>query len=192
MNGNLHLYRWDNDVNGSQQWVPEWAAVSNPCDIAGTCGNGICNLDGSKTNSSCRCLPGTSQVPPGIQCVANSALTGNCDYSLRKNSKSQYRIIYGLKEETAYCWILRFGGFEDPAGSTLFVKVDNNGSTPPNTRNVNASKRSSSYCNKRAMASSAIILPGKGKMIRVLSIDGGGVKGLIPGVMLEFLEAKLQ
>lgn len=34
-NGNLRLYRWDNDVNGSRQWVPEWAAVSNPCDIAG-------------------------------------------------------------------------------------------------------------------------------------------------------------
>ncbi|KAE8716232.1 G-type lectin S-receptor-like serine/threonine-protein kinase [Hibiscus syriacus] len=47
----------DNDVNGSRQWVPEWAAVSNPCDIAGICGNGICNLDRSKTNASCTCLP---------------------------------------------------------------------------------------------------------------------------------------
>ncbi|KAF5207491.1 G-type lectin S-receptor-like serine/threonine-protein kinase [Thalictrum thalictroides] len=191
MNGNLRLYRWDNDVNGSQQWVPEWAAVSNPCDIAGTCGNGICNLDGSKTNASCSCLPGTSQVAPGIQCVANSALTGNCDYSPSKNPKSQYKIstvpqtnyyyselsvianysdisisskcgdaclsdcecvasVYGLKEETAYCWILKnveFGGFEDP-GSTLFVKVDKDGSTPPITRNGNSSKRSSSYRNK--------------------------------------------
>ncbi|PIA49146.1 hypothetical protein AQUCO_01300185v1 [Aquilegia coerulea] len=191
MNGNLRLYRWDNDVNGSQQWVPEWAAVSNPCDIAGTCGNGICNLDGSKTNASCSCLPGTSQVAPGIQCVANSALTGNCDNLSHRNSKSQYKIstvpqtnyyyselsvianysdisasskcgdaclsdcecvasVYGLKEETAYCWILKsveFGGFEDP-GSTLFVKVDKNGSTPPNTRTGNASKKSSSYRNK--------------------------------------------
>lgn len=58
-NGNLRLYRWDNDVNGSRQWVPEWAAVSNPCDISGICGNGICNLDRSKTNASCKCLPGT-------------------------------------------------------------------------------------------------------------------------------------
>ncbi|KAF5195582.1 G-type lectin S-receptor-like serine/threonine-protein kinase, partial [Thalictrum thalictroides] len=58
--------------------------------------------------------------------------------------------VYGLKEETAYCWILRsveFGRFEDP-GSTLFVKVDKNGSTPPNTRNGNSTKRSSSYRNK--------------------------------------------
>ncbi|KAK6925905.1 S-locus glycoprotein domain [Dillenia turbinata] len=61
-NGNLRLYRWDNDVNGSRQWVPEWAAVSNPCDIAGVCGNGICNLDRSKTNASCTYLPGTSNI----------------------------------------------------------------------------------------------------------------------------------
>ncbi|XP_059461897.1 G-type lectin S-receptor-like serine/threonine-protein kinase At5g24080 [Corylus avellana] len=37
-NGNIRLYRWDDDINGSRQWVPEWAAVSNPCDIAGICG----------------------------------------------------------------------------------------------------------------------------------------------------------
>ncbi|KAJ8536835.1 hypothetical protein K7X08_035236 [Anisodus acutangulus] len=43
-NGNLRLYRWDNDVNGSRQWVAEWAAVSNSCDIAGICGNGICGF----------------------------------------------------------------------------------------------------------------------------------------------------
>ncbi|PIA34133.1 hypothetical protein AQUCO_03800006v1 [Aquilegia coerulea] len=42
------------------------------------------------------------------------------------------------------------------------------------------------------MASSAITFPAKGKLIRVLSIDGGGVKGLIPGVMLEYLESQLQ
>ncbi|KAI3972644.1 hypothetical protein MKX01_019302 [Papaver californicum] len=31
-----------------------------------------------------------------------------------------------------------------------------------------------------------------GKLVTVLSIDGGGVKGLIPGVVLAFLEAELQ
>ncbi|KAK6122833.1 hypothetical protein DH2020_043414 [Rehmannia glutinosa] len=31
-----------------------------------------------------------------------------------------------------------------------------------------------------------------GKMIRVLSIDGGGVRGIIPGVILGFLESQLQ
>ena len=38
MSGNLRLYRWDDDVNGTRQWVPEWAVVSNPCDIARACG----------------------------------------------------------------------------------------------------------------------------------------------------------
>ncbi|XP_022155483.1 patatin-like protein 2 isoform X1 [Momordica charantia] len=32
----------------------------------------------------------------------------------------------------------------------------------------------------------------KGKMITVLSIDGGGIRGIIPATMLTFLEAKLQ
>ncbi|XP_012830445.1 PREDICTED: patatin-like protein 2 [Erythranthe guttata] len=31
-----------------------------------------------------------------------------------------------------------------------------------------------------------------GKLIRVLAIDGGGVRGIIPGVILEFLESQLQ
>ncbi|XP_057798586.1 G-type lectin S-receptor-like serine/threonine-protein kinase At5g24080 isoform X2 [Salvia miltiorrhiza] len=77
-NGNLRLYRWDNDVNGSRQWVAEWAAVSNPCDIAGICGNGICNLDKSKTNASCTCLPGTAS-DEASRCSGNSsATTGKC------------------------------------------------------------------------------------------------------------------
>ncbi|KAL1552796.1 non-specific serine/threonine protein kinase [Salvia divinorum] len=77
-NGNLRMYRWDNDVNGSQQWVAEWAAVSNPCKIAGICGNGICNLDKSKTNASCSCLPGTDS-DEGSRCSGNSsATTGKC------------------------------------------------------------------------------------------------------------------
>ncbi|XP_048228804.1 G-type lectin S-receptor-like serine/threonine-protein kinase At5g24080 isoform X2 [Ricinus communis] len=90
-NGNLRLYRWDNDVNGSRQWVPEWAAVSNPCDIAGVCGNGICNLDRSKTNASCTCLPGTSKVDNGIQCSENSLLIGKCD-SPNVNQTSDFKI----------------------------------------------------------------------------------------------------
>ena len=31
-----------------------------------------------------------------------------------------------------------------------------------------------------------------GKLITVLSIDGGGVRGIIPGVILAFLESELQ
>ncbi|KHN35598.1 G-type lectin S-receptor-like serine/threonine-protein kinase [Glycine soja] len=55
------LYRWD-EVNGSRQWVPQWAVVSNPSDIAGVCGNRVCNLERSKTKASCTCLPGTYKV----------------------------------------------------------------------------------------------------------------------------------
>jgi hypothetical protein len=71
--------------------VPEWAAVSNPCDIAGICGNGICNLDRSKTNASCTCLPGTFKVEGGSQCSENSSLIGKCG-SRNENSTSQFRI----------------------------------------------------------------------------------------------------
>ncbi|KAF9618032.1 hypothetical protein IFM89_039429 [Coptis chinensis] len=195
-NGNLRLYRWDNDVNGSQQWVPEWAAVSNPCDIAGTCGNGICNLDATKTNATCTCLPGTSQVPPGIQCSENSLVTANCDPS-HGNSTSQYKIttvlqtnyhysdlavianysdistssrcgdaclsdcecaasVYGLQEETTYCWILsslKFGGFQDP-GSTLFVKVGKNYSSPTDTSRPRKSPKES-----RSTRNKVLVLP---------------------------------
>uniref|UniRef100_A0A6I9QL29 Patatin n=1 Tax=Elaeis guineensis var. tenera TaxID=51953 RepID=A0A6I9QL29_ELAGV len=34
--------------------------------------------------------------------------------------------------------------------------------------------------------------PSLGKMVTVLSIDGGGVRGIIPGTILAFLESKLQ
>ncbi|MBA0718917.1 hypothetical protein Golax_006634 [Gossypium laxum] len=93
-NGNLRLYRWDNDVNGSRQWVPEWAAVSNPCDIPGICGNGICNLDRSKTNASCTCFPGTSKVNGAAgesYCSRNSSVTENCDRR-NKNRTSDFKI----------------------------------------------------------------------------------------------------
>nr|XP_043634432.1 G-type lectin S-receptor-like serine/threonine-protein kinase At5g24080 [Erigeron canadensis] len=168
-NGNLRLYRWDNDVNGSRQWVAEWAAVSNPCDIAGACGNGICNLDRSKTNASCECLPGSNTNGEDFRCRMNSSSPGNC--RLPRNT-SQFKIetvqqtnyyylesavianysdiptvskcgdacltdcecvasVYGLNQESPYCWVLRsleFGGFEDSA-STMFVKVQSNGSS---------------------------------------------------------------
>lgn len=32
----------------------------------------------------------------------------------------------------------------------------------------------------------------KGKTVTVLSIDGGGIRGIIPGTLLAFLESKLQ
>ncbi|KAK9060858.1 hypothetical protein SSX86_018038 [Deinandra increscens subsp. villosa] len=194
-NGNLRLYRWDNDVNGSRKWVAEWAAVSNPCDIAGVCGNGICNLDRSKTNASCMCLPGSNTDGDDFRCRANSSFTGNCRVPRRENSTtsttdSQLKIqtvqqtnyyflesavianysdimtvskcgdaclsdcecvasVYGLNQETPYCWVLRsleFGGFED-SGSTMFVKVqsDNNASSwsrePPKSSGMSSSTR---------------------------------------------------
>ncbi|XP_031738955.1 G-type lectin S-receptor-like serine/threonine-protein kinase At5g24080 isoform X2 [Cucumis sativus] len=91
-NGNLRLYRWDDDVNGSRQWVPEWAAVSNPCDIAGICGNGICYLDKSKTNASCSCLPGTFKDNGGSQCFENSSSVGKCGGQNHQSSSTQFRI----------------------------------------------------------------------------------------------------
>ncbi|XP_055831224.1 G-type lectin S-receptor-like serine/threonine-protein kinase At5g24080 isoform X1 [Solanum dulcamara] len=91
VNGNLRLCRWDNDVNGSRQWVPEWAAVSNPCDISGVCGNGICNLDRSKTNASCTCLPGTSKVGNAVSCTGNPSVSRKCGPQ-HENLMSQFKI----------------------------------------------------------------------------------------------------
>ncbi|KAK9672556.1 hypothetical protein RND81_12G108300 [Saponaria officinalis] len=91
-NGNLRLYKWDNDVNGSRQWVSEWAAVSNPCDIAGICGNGICVLDKSKTNFSCSCLVGTVRAgDDDVRCFENSTLTGKCERN-RGYNRSDFKI----------------------------------------------------------------------------------------------------
>ncbi|MQL94768.1 hypothetical protein Taro_027416, partial [Colocasia esculenta] len=83
--GNLRLYRWDGPGGG---WVTEWSAVSNPCEVAGICGNGICSLDGRKTLANCSCPPGTSRArfkrggcssdvlsPPPRNCT-NSSTTG--------------------------------------------------------------------------------------------------------------------
>ncbi|KAL2922136.1 hypothetical protein RDABS01_013627 [Bienertia sinuspersici] len=91
--GNLRLYRWDNDVNGSRQWVADWAAVSSPCSIAGICGNGVCLLDRSKTTSSCSCLPGTQRVgPDDDRCFENSTLTGKCN-GKRETLTSEFKVV---------------------------------------------------------------------------------------------------
>ncbi|CAI8598272.1 unnamed protein product [Vicia faba] len=90
-NGNLRLYRWE-DVNGSKQWVSQWAAVSNPCDIGGICGNGVCKLDKTKTNASCTCLPGTSKLGRDGQCYENSSLVGKCTNGKNENKTSSFRI----------------------------------------------------------------------------------------------------
>ncbi|RZB46741.1 G-type lectin S-receptor-like serine/threonine-protein kinase [Glycine soja] len=83
------------EVNGSRQWVPQWAAVPNPSNIAGVCGNEVCNLDRSKTKELLKLTD--------CDCVAS---------------------VYGLNEERSFCWVLRsfsFGGFQDTS-STLFLK----------------------------------------------------------------------
>jgi uncharacterized protein (DUF486 family) len=39
---------------------------------------------------------------------------------------------------------------------------------------------------------SPLQLPTRGNQITVLSIDGGGIRGIIPGTILAFLESELQ
>lgn len=39
---------------------------------------------------------------------------------------------------------------------------------------------------------SALRPPTHGNLITVLSIDGGGIRGIIPGIILGFLESELQ
>ncbi|XP_075647364.1 G-type lectin S-receptor-like serine/threonine-protein kinase At5g24080 isoform X2 [Castanea sativa] len=112
-NGNIRLYRWD-DVNGSRQWVPEWAAVSNPCDIAGICGNGVCNLDRSETNASCSCFPGTSKIEGRSQCSENSLLIGKCD-SQHKYSTSEFRISTVQQTNYYYSYFSVIANYNDIA-----------------------------------------------------------------------------
>lgn len=80
--------------------MSEWAAVSNPCDIAGICGNGICNLDRSKTNASCTCLPGTFKVEGGSQCSENSSLIGKCDSRNENSTSTLFRM--SMAQQTNY------------------------------------------------------------------------------------------
>ncbi|KAH6836208.1 Protein kinase superfamily protein [Perilla frutescens var. hirtella] len=153
-NGNLRLYRWDNDVNGSRQWVAEWAAVSKPCDIAGICGNGICNLDRSKTNASCSYLPGkgnsSGKCGPNHESPTSELKISKLqqtnyyfsDASVIANYSDEETVsrcgdacmsdcecaasVYGLKEEKPYCWLLKKLDFGgyEDTGSTVFVKVE--------------------------------------------------------------------
>lgn len=191
-------------MNGSRMWVAEWAAVSNPCDIAGICGNGVCKLDKSKTNASCTCLPGTSQVGMEGQCYENSSLVGKCNpkHENSNNNTSELRIstvqqtnyyfsensvvanysdvdtvskcgdaclsdcdcvasVYGLNEETPYCWVLKsldFGGFEDTS-STLFVKVRSNNESVPSHGEAGDSNRSNSSDGLSSTKEKVVVLP---------------------------------
>ncbi|CAN6912373.1 unnamed protein product [Brassica oleracea] len=130
-NGNLRLYRWDNDMNGSSQWVPEWAAVSNPCDIAGICGNGVCNLDRTKKNADCLCLPGSVKLPDQENnklCSDNSSLVQECERNINRNGTFKISTV----QETNYYFSersvianhsdigisLNFGGFKDSANAS--------------------------------------------------------------------------
>ncbi|VAI09312.1 unnamed protein product [Triticum turgidum subsp. durum] len=54
-------------------------------------------------------------------------------------------------------------------------------------------RRPCESCSTRAMAGSVVGQPvAPGQRVTVLTIDGGGIRGLIPGTILAFLEAKLQ
>ncbi|RVW94639.1 G-type lectin S-receptor-like serine/threonine-protein kinase [Vitis vinifera] len=108
MSGNLRLYRWDDDVNGTCQWVPEWAAVSNPCDIAGSC---AAKYDNNHRNSI------ASKLKMSIVHQTNAVM-----------------LVYQTVIVLLPCWLLNnleFGGFEDTS-STLFVKLGPKGSPEGN------------------------------------------------------------
>lgn len=101
MNGNLRLYRWDDDMNGTRQWVPEWAAVSDPCKIAGVCGNGVCSLDRSKTNATCTCLPGATKVGDRDQCSENQSVSAaKCDN--RNRNSTGFKLKMSMVQQTNY------------------------------------------------------------------------------------------
>ncbi|XP_020152811.1 patatin-like protein 1 [Aegilops tauschii subsp. strangulata] len=54
-------------------------------------------------------------------------------------------------------------------------------------------RRPCESCSTRAMAGSVVGQPvAPGQRVTVLTIDGGGIRGIIPGTILAFLEAKLQ
>ncbi|TKV95751.2 hypothetical protein SEVIR_9G382100v4 [Setaria viridis] len=56
-----------------------------------------------------------------------------------------------------------------------------------------SSRRPCNACRTKAMAGSVVgepVVPGQ--RVTVLTIDGGGIRGLIPGTILAFLEARLQ
>lgn len=89
--GNLRLYRWDANVSSS--WIVDWVAVSNPCSIAGICGNGICRLD-AKGNPHCSCPPGSNPVDssrPFLGCLPLNS-SPDCVNDIN-NEYSRYKIV---------------------------------------------------------------------------------------------------
>ncbi|KAL6594063.1 hypothetical protein ACP70R_048964 [Stipagrostis hirtigluma subsp. patula] len=57
----------------------------------------------------------------------------------------------------------------------------------------NSSRRPCNSCSTRAMAGSVVGEPvAPGRRVTVLTMDGGGIRGVIPGTILAFLEARLQ
>ncbi|KAL6878440.1 hypothetical protein ACP4OV_012610 [Aristida adscensionis] len=56
-----------------------------------------------------------------------------------------------------------------------------------------SSRRACNSCSTKAMAGAVVGEPvAPGQRVTVLTIDGGGIRGLIPGTILAFLEARLQ
>lgn len=143
--GNLRLYQWN---TSTIQWDVKWSAVSNPCEVAGICGNGICTLDGTGVEAVCASLPPLNpgkcsgnlrmQTFPqtnyyflGASTIANfsNVTTGAECPKYCLSDCDCIAAVYGLVEDVTYCWTLRrmvFGGLQDP-GSTLFVKVADDG-----------------------------------------------------------------
>ncbi|ONK68975.1 uncharacterized protein A4U43_C05F17980 [Asparagus officinalis] len=145
--GNLRLYQWNTIT---LQWDVQWSAVSNPCEVAGICGNGICQLNGSGIDASCTSLkpvnsgscggnlrmetmPQTDYYFLGRTTIANYSNVTTADEcsSYCLSHCGCVAAVYGSMEDDTYCWTLSsvvFGGLQDPS-STFFVKVD--GSSGP-------------------------------------------------------------
>ncbi|KAG0462703.1 hypothetical protein HPP92_021179 [Vanilla planifolia] len=150
--GNLHLYEWNSSRDGKGGWESQWLAVSNPCQVAGICGSGLCTLDGSSGGAKCRNLsmlmpsmansgdcraerkmeafPQTRYYFSGDSTIANYSnlsMASECSaYCL--SDCDCVASVYEIVEDETYCWSLSsmvFGGLQDPS-STLYVKVAEN------------------------------------------------------------------
>ncbi|KAL0924245.1 hypothetical protein M5K25_005061 [Dendrobium thyrsiflorum] len=167
MDGNLHLYQW----NSSNIWVSLWAAVSNPCQVAGICGDNICILNGTNNSgASCKNLPElqphsgdcnakrimemipqTNYYFSGSSTIANYtglSTSSECgDHCL--SDCECVASVYGIVDEEAYCWTLNsmlFGGLQDPS-STLYMKVGENQTSGESGQSGGRSNQSSSSSN---------------------------------------------
>lgn len=144
--GNLRLYEWN---TSTAKWDIAWSAVSNPCEVAGICGNGICKLDSIGVSYNCSNLPDlntehcdknmnmdtwaqTNYYFLGSSTIANySNVTSALDCPKYCQMDCDcVASLYGVNEDAImYCWTLRemvFGGLQDPS-STFFVKNSNDG-----------------------------------------------------------------